>query len=125
MIGPGQAMGALADLIFLIWEDDTPEQPARPPLAERLAPARERFLVRFGRPPTVVLLPEAEDAAGLDLPARVHAGVGRREFWLGGPAPGRPASPDAATIPMPTPSAEPATAPSATAAHQLSLRFEP
>jgi hypothetical protein len=121
----GPAVGALADFIFLIWEDDGRERTGRPPLVERLAPARERFLAKFGRPPTVVLLPKAEDVAGLDLPTRVYAGVGRRELWLGGPAPGRPASPEVAADAGPTPGVEPATVPSDAVARQLPLWSEP
>jgi hypothetical protein len=76
----------LTTMIFLIWEDDTPARPGhRPSLAERLAPARARFLAKFGRPPALALLPGPEPADVVDLPVRVYRGVGRRQVWLGGP----------------------------------------
>ena len=82
----------LTTMIFLIWEDEPAARPGhRPSLAARLAPARARFLAKFGRPPTLALLPGPEPADGIDLPVRVYRGVGRRQVWLGGPAAATPA----------------------------------
>ena len=90
----------LTTMIFLIWEDEPAARPGhRPPLAARLAPARARFLAKFGRPPTLALLPGPEPADGIDLPVRVYRGVGRRQVWLGGPAGATPRAPPASAPP--------------------------
>jgi hypothetical protein len=71
---------ALRPYTFLVWED---RGDGRAPLADRLAPARGRFVEKFGRPPTLVLVPAAEAAAGLDLPVWTYAGASAGELWLG------------------------------------------
>ena len=99
----------LTTMIFLMWEDESASRHGRRrPLAERLAPACERFLARFGRPPALVLLPEPEPSAGVALPVQVYRGVGRHHLWLGAPAtPSQPVPPSLPTARIPGPRSRP------------------
>jgi hypothetical protein len=134
---------ALHEYTFLAWADDPgldggrEGRRGRPAsLAERLAPARERFEEKYGRPPTLALVRTVDDGGGLDLAVEASPRVGAREVWLGavlavgGPAPATPpaaerptrrrtsrataepaAAPPAAPAPArPTPAIEPAVA---------------
>lgn len=66
-------------MIYLGWQDDNPKTiPAR-----RVADAAAAYARRFGRPPTVALVNEAQICAVEGIAVRSEGYIRRNNFWVG------------------------------------------